>query len=112
MPTTFATTEEIQQYCRMTLRQHGLADYSVVFLPRLTRRLGQANPWEKKVELSLNCLASFRLFSLVLKHEIAHCLCFIENGGTFKVNGRNNFHGKQFKQKCRELNIPHSTKVS
>jgi hypothetical protein len=32
-------------------------------------------------------------------------------GETYKVNGRNNFHGKVFKQACRELGISHKTTI-
>jgi predicted SprT family Zn-dependent metalloprotease len=106
------TENEVSQWARLTFKQYGLADYSLVFFPRLTRRLGQANPWEKRIELSPKVLDNFSLFSLVFKHELAHILCWIDNGGTFKVNGRNNFHGKQFKEKCRQLKILHSTKIS
>jgi predicted SprT family Zn-dependent metalloprotease len=106
------TENEVLQWARLTFKEHGLADYSLVFLPRLTRRLGQANPWEKKIELSPNCLSSFRLFKLVFLHELAHCIQFYRMGETYKVNGRNNFHGKVFKQVCRELKIPSSTKTS
>jgi hypothetical protein len=105
------TTAEVEQYACLTLKQYGLVDYQVVFLELQGRRLGQANPWEKRVELSTKILTNFRLFSLVLKHEIAHCIQFYRMGETFKVNGRNNFHGKIFKQVCREMGISHETKI-
>lgn len=105
------TTQEVAQYARMTLKQYGLSDYSLVFLPRLTRRLGQANPWGKKIELSPRCLVSFHTFKAVFLHELAHCLQFSRMGGTYKVNGRNDFHGKVFKEVCRELKISHRTKI-
>lgn len=108
LTTQFATQAEIDCYCRMTLKQYNLADYSVVFLPRLTRRLGQANPWEKRIELSPRCLANFKAFDSTLRHEIAHCLQISRMGGTFKVNGRNDFHGKVFKQVCKEMGISDS----
>jgi len=107
----FATENEIQQYARMTFKQHGLEGYELVFLPRLTRRLGQANPWEKRIELSLKCLESFYKFKKVLLHEIFHCLQFYRMGKTFKVNGRNQFHGKVWKQICREHNFDPSTRI-
>jgi predicted SprT family Zn-dependent metalloprotease len=105
------TTTEVEQYARMTLKQHGFADHSVVFLPRLTRRLGQANPWQKRIELSPRCLASFPLFKYVLLHELAHIIQFYRMGKTYKVNGRNAFHNHVFKQACRELKIPTSRRV-
>jgi predicted SprT family Zn-dependent metalloprotease len=105
------TTAEIEQYARMTLKQYGFPDYQVVFMKLEGRRLGQANPWEKKIELSKKTLTTFSLFCFVLKHEIAHCIQFERMGGTFRVNGRNNFHGKVFKQVCREMKIPLSANV-
>lgn len=105
------TTAEVEQYARLTLKQYGLPDYQVVFMKLEGRRLGQANPWEKKIELSEKTLTTFRLFCFVLKHEIAHCIQAQRMGGTFRVNGRNNFHGKIFKQVCREMGIPLSADV-
>ena len=105
------TTTEVSQYARMTLRQHGFADHSVEFMPLSGRRLGQANPWEKKIELSPNCLKNFALFKLVLLHELAHVIQFYRMGQTYKANGRHNFHGKIFKQVCRELKISHKTTI-
>ena len=107
----FATKHEIECYARLTLKQYGLPEYQVVFMELEGRRLGQANPWEKRVELSKKTLTTFRLFSLVLKHEIAHCIQFYRMGKSYKVNGRNNFHGKIFKQVCREMGICSETKI-
>ena len=106
------TENEVEQWARLTFKQYALPDYSLEFMKLPARRLGQANPWEKKIELSPNSLSSFRLFKLVFLHELAHIIQFSRMGGTYKVNGRNNFHGKVFKQVCRELKIPHSTKIS
>ena len=76
------------------------------------RRLGQANPWGKKIELSEKTLASFLLFNLILKHEICHILDWIERGKTFKSeNGRNNFHGKSFRAICKKVGIPYQSKI-
>lgn len=101
----FATESEIQQYCRMTLKQFGFGDHEVVFMQLPARRLGQANPWEKKIELSPKLLESFENFKYVLRHEIAHLRQFVVMGGTYRVNGRNNFHGKIFRQCCKEMGI-------
>jgi hypothetical protein len=103
------TENEVEQWARLTFKQYELADYSLVFLPRLTRRLGQANPWKKKIELSPKVLDNFSLFRLVFLHECMHCIQFSRMGGTFKVNGRNNFHGKVFKQVCLEFGVPSGT---
>lgn len=105
------TTAEVEQYARITLKQYGLPDYRVVFMELEGRRLGQANPWEKKIELSKKTLTTFTLFRFVLKHEIAHCIQFYRMGKTYKVNGRNNFHGKVFKQVCREMGICPNAKI-
>jgi len=104
----FATTEEIQQYARMTFKQYGLGDHKLVFLDKLDtpNRIGQANPWKKKIELSPKAASNFALFRLVFLHELAHILQFARMGGTYKVNGRNNFHGKVFRQVCKEIGIP------
>jgi predicted SprT family Zn-dependent metalloprotease len=107
----FATQEEIDQYCRMTLKQHGFADYKVVFMKLPPRRLGQANPWKKRIELTHRTLANFALFKLVFLHELAHVIQFYRMGETYRVNGRNNFHGKVFKECCKELKISHKTKI-
>lgn len=105
----FATTEELQQYARLTFKQHKLEGYELVFLEKLDtpNRIGQANPWEKKIELSPKCLESFALFRLVFLHELAHILQFYIMGETYRVNGRNNFHGKVFKECCKKLGISH-----
>lgn len=106
------TENEVSQWARLTFKQYGLADYSLEFMKLPARRLGQANPWEKKIELSPKVLDNFSLFRLVFLHELAHIIQFSRMGNTYKVNGRNNFHGKVFKEVCRQLKIPHSTKIS
>ena len=105
------TTTEVEQYARMTLKQYGLPKYKVVFREIKGRTLGMANPWERKIELSLKCLESFRLFALILKHEIAHCIQFYRMGKTYVVNVKNSFHGKVFKQVCREMGIPSASVI-
>jgi predicted SprT family Zn-dependent metalloprotease len=105
------TTAEVDQYIRLTFKQYDLFDYSVEWMQLNGRRLGQANPWEKKIELSPKILKNFQSFKLVFLHELAHILDFKERG-TFLVNGRNNFHGKTFKQCCRKLGITHKTELN
>jgi len=82
-------------------------DYSLSVMEELDcpERIGQANPWEKRVELKPCCLDSFFRFKAVLMHEIAHCIQFYRMGETFKVNGVDDFHGEVFQQVCRELKI-------
>jgi predicted SprT family Zn-dependent metalloprotease len=105
------TAQEVEQYARLTLKQHGFADHKLIVMDLTGRRLGQANPWEKQIELSPRALSSFALFKLVFLHELAHIIQFYRMGQTYKVNGRNNFHGKIFKQACRELGISHKTTI-
>lgn len=109
----FATTTEIHQYARMTFKQYGLKDYTLEVLEELDcpQRIGQANPWEKKIELKPCCFDSFFKFKRIFLHELAHVIQFYRMGETFQVNGRNRFHGKVFRQVCRELKIPHGTKI-
>lgn len=99
------TTQEVDQYIRLTLKQYGFGDHEVVFMDLPARRWGQANPWEKKIELSPKILSSFHDFKTTLLHEIAHIIQFYRMGCSYQVNGRNNFHGKVFKQVCREMGI-------
>jgi predicted SprT family Zn-dependent metalloprotease len=103
------TTTEVEQYARLTFKQYGLHDYTLYWNPHVKRTLGFANPWQKKVELNKIVLNSFSLFKIVLLHEIAHCIQFSRMGDTFKVNGRNDFHGKVFKQVCKEMGITYKT---
>ncbi len=105
------TPSEVAQYARMTLKQYGFGDYEVIIHPLKGRTLGLANPWENQIELSPNTLASFALFRTVLLHELAHIMQFYRMGKTYRVNGRNNFHGKVFKECCRELGISNKTKI-
>lgn len=104
------TQEEVAQYAKLTLKQYGFGDHSVVFMD-MKKCLGRANPWDKKVELSPNALVSFSLFRFVLLHEIAHLIQFQRMGGSYQVNGRNNFHGKVFRQVCREMGIPYKMRA-
>jgi predicted SprT family Zn-dependent metalloprotease len=98
------TTQEVEQYARLTFKQYGLHDYTLYWNPHVKRTLGFANPWEKKVELNKKVLKSFSLFKYVLLHEIMHVLDFNERG-TFKRNGRNDFHGKSFKAMCKKHGV-------
>ena len=105
------TTQEVDQYIRLTLKQHGFADHCVMWFELSGRRLGQANPWEKRIELSPKVLSSFLLFRKVLTHEILHCIQFKRMGGTFQVNGRNRFHGKVWREVCKEYSFSPSTHI-
>ena len=99
------TTQEVEQYARLTFKQYGLSDHSLFWNKRMKTTLGFANPWQKRVELNLNVLTDFLRFKYVLLHEIAHLIQFDRMGKTYKVNGRNDFHGKAFKAVCKEMII-------
>lgn len=103
------TTSEVDQYIRLTFKQFGLTDYQVEWKPNWKRVLGMANPWEKKIELSPQILASFDSFRHTLLHEIAHIIQFSMMGNTYKVNGRNRFHGKEFKAACKIVGVASNT---
>jgi len=106
------TTQEVEQYIRLTLKQYGLTGYRITWKETYKRTFGRANPWEKEIILSKEILRSFHLFNWILKHEIAHCIHWMRNGGSFKnKNGNNVFHGKEFKAICREIGISGSTKI-
>lgn len=101
------TPNEVNQYIHLTFKQYSLANYKVVWKPNLKRVLGAANPWKKQIELSPRILASFESFKQVFLHEVGHILQFSMMGGTYKTNGRNNFHGKEFKKACKIVGIPY-----
>ena len=96
--------QEAEIYCRMELRSYGLKDHSIVW-QEWPHTLGEAWPSDKQIHLSFVCLRSPSLLTWVLRHEIAHILDWIERGGTFERNGRNNFHGKSWKKWCKKLNV-------
>ena len=107
------TIEEVSQYIRLTLKQHKLEHVSVVWSPsKDTGFLGLANPWQNEITLNKRILGSFKLFEIVLKHEIAHFLQYQANGNKFFVkNGRRSFHGPDFRIQCRKLGIPVAAKL-
>lgn len=100
----FATTEEISQYVRLSLKEHGLTNISFSFKD-LPRSLGYFHLEGNEIVFSFKALKNFVLFSEVCKHEICHALDARERGG-FKTNGKNDFHGKNWKKYCRQLKIP------
>jgi len=101
------TEQEAALYVRMTLKQWGLPPY---FKWTNTRRtLGAYNIRDSRIELSRQILNSFPLFKEVFLHELAHALDITERVrffGTYKVRGRNDFHGKNWKKWCLTLRIP------
>jgi predicted SprT family Zn-dependent metalloprotease len=99
------TAQEVEQYARISFKQYGLNGCTLFWNKKMKSTLGFANPWQNRVELNEKVLGSFSRFKYVLLHEIAHMIQFERMGGSYKVNGRNDFHGKVFKQVCKEMGI-------
>lgn len=104
MSCMFATQSEIDQYIRMTLRQHKMEEVKVSF-KKMSKTLGYFWAEKNHICLSYLCLSSFVRFKETFLHELAHKLDFAQRG-TFQRNGRNDFHGKNFKRICLTLGIP------
>lgn len=95
--------QEAAIYCRMELKSYGLKDYSVLWR-EWSGTLGEAHPWDKAIHLSHDCLKNKELLIEVTKHEIAHCLDWKERG-TFERNGRNDFHGDNWRKWCKFVGV-------
>lgn len=93
----------------MTLKQHGMSHVSFKWT-NTDRTLGCFWSNKNRIDLSRQILKSFVLFKEVLLHELAHA-CDYNERGTFKSNGRNDFHGKDFKRWCAHFKIPARTKI-
>jgi predicted SprT family Zn-dependent metalloprotease len=102
------THQEAEQYIRLTLRQYKLESMPVEWT-NTKKRLGCYRVQSKKIELSRQILSRFSLFQEVFLHELAHALDITERinlFGTYKKNGRNDFHGENWKKWCLTLCIP------
>ena len=95
--------QEAALYCRMELKSYGLKDYSIVWHEWL-HTLGEAWASDKQIHLSFVCLRNKELLIEVVKHEIAHVLDHKERG-TFLRNGRNDFHGANWKKWCKVVGV-------
>jgi hypothetical protein len=93
-------------YVKLTLKEWGFKDYKCIWRHNFKRTLGLADPWDKRIYLSTRVLANFRLFRIVLLHEIQHLRDFSERGTFKNEKGKNDFHGKNFRRLCREVGIP------
>jgi predicted SprT family Zn-dependent metalloprotease len=91
------TKQEAESYIRMELRQWKLSNVKIEW--KTFCHLGEADVSNNQINLSLEVLESAALLVEVVKHEIAHFLDYLERG-TFEVNGRNVFHGKNWKKWC------------
>jgi predicted SprT family Zn-dependent metalloprotease len=107
----FATTTEITQYIRMTLKQWGMSHLKIEWMNG-QNFLGLAYVSQDKIKLNKIILVSFKLFDEVLKHEIAHFIQFKRNGNRFlRKNGRRILHGEDFAAVCKEMGIPARTRI-
>jgi predicted SprT family Zn-dependent metalloprotease len=104
------TPQEVSQYIRLTLKQFNVSEVKVSWIdnPKV-RGLAYAgdNP---RIELSFNCLVSFRCFRETLIHEICHILDFKERG-TYVVNKYEMAHGKNWRKLCKAAGIPARLKI-
>lgn len=101
------TPQELNQYIRLTLKQHNLLDISFSF-KKMDKTLGYFHAEKNEIVFSLNALQNFTRFKNCLLHEMSHALQYKELG-TFKTpSGRNDFHGKTFKKYCRLLDVSSS----
>jgi len=107
------TTSEVQQYIRMTLKQHGFAHLSIEWFPSSTKSfLGRAMVKKNVIQLNKKILNSFRLFDEVLKHEIAHFVQYKDNGNKFLLkNNRWQYHGEDFKRACKKVGVIARTRI-
>jgi predicted SprT family Zn-dependent metalloprotease len=106
------TTQEVEQYIRLTLKQWKLSKLSVKWRDTNASWLGLAYVAKNEIVLNKMILIDFRLFDEVLKHEIAHFLQYKRNGNKFlKKNGRWMLHGKDFRDVCKEMGIPARTQI-
>ena len=95
--------KEASIYCRLELKDYNLSGVSIIWKD-MNRFLGLADPMNNHIILSNLCLKSSALLREVVKHEIAHMLDFRERG-TFIRNGRNDFHGKNWKKWCKVVGV-------
>lgn len=102
------TTQEVQQYIRLTLKQWNLTGVEFAWIESdKVRGLAYG---ANRIELATNCLVSFRCFRETLLHEIAHLLDYRERG-TYVVNVYKKQHGKNWKKWCKTLGIPARLKI-
>lgn len=104
----FATTEEIECYIRMTLKQWNMSHLPVVIKPKLKPSNAKGLYYhgkQRKIEIAHCALKSFAYFRHVLLHELAHALDHQERGSLL-VRGRLNAHGANFNKWCKKLGIP------
>lgn len=107
------TTQEVEQYIRLTLKQHKIrvkVEFSD-YVWNVRKVCGLYCSPEKKILLSPFVLESFALFKHVFLHELAHALDHRERGDSIWNGKRANWHGAHFHKWCKHLGIPHTSKV-
>ncbi len=98
------TTQEVEQYIRLTLKQWGMSHVRVSWIEsKKVNGLAYADDW--RIELNYHVLRSFGLFKEIFLHELAHLLDYRERG-TYIVNKYEMAHGKNWRKWCRTLGIP------
>jgi len=98
------TKEEADLFCKFELKTWKLSDINIVWSD-MTHYLGLADVANNRIILSTRILTSTRLLIEVVKHEIAHVLDYQERGTFIGKNGRNDFHGENFKKWCKIVNV-------
>lgn len=91
---------EAETFIRIELRAWKIPQIQIEW--RNMKELGLASPWENKIILSSKILSSSALLTEIVRHEIAHILDYNERG-TFLKNGKNDFHGKNWKKWCLKV---------
>lgn len=104
------TTQEVDQYIRLTLKQWDMSHVRVSWIEsQKVNGLAYAGDW--RIELASHTLQSFTLFREIFLHELAHLLDYRERG-TYVVNKYEMAHGKNWRKWCHILKIPARTKTA
>jgi predicted SprT family Zn-dependent metalloprotease len=103
------TPQSVSQYIRLTQKELGLTDVSISWIDNPKYR-GLAYAEQNRIELSLNCLISFRCFRETLIHELLHLADYRQRKG-YLVNKYEMAHGKNWRKLCKQAGIPARKKI-
>ena len=106
------TTQEVQQYIKLTLKQYKVS-VKVSFCDKCFNEKGFSGCYNlitKEIVLDKRVLNSFAVFKYVFLHELCHKLDHKERKSLFK-NGRRNYHGANFNKWCKIVGIPRGAKM-